>query len=165
VPGFLLLPASIIYLQTPKQVWILNGRGEIRRIYMDAPHSADPGFSWNGESVGRYENGDTLVIDTVGLDDKGPIDRYRTPHTKQLHVVERHTLRADRKWLRVTLDVEDPGAFTTPWKGMVEFETSVERGTGMPVEWEEYSCNENSEEYFIPAEELVPVPSAKTRDF
>jgi hypothetical protein len=165
VPGFLLLPASIVYLQTPKQVWILNGRGEIRRIYMDVPHSAEPGYSWNGESVGRYENGDTLVIDTVGLDDKGPIDRYRTPHTKQLHVVERHTLRPDRKWLRVTLDVEDPGAFTTPWKGMVEFETSVDRDTGMPVEWEEYSCNENSEEYFIAAEELVPVPSATRRDF
>jgi hypothetical protein len=163
VPGHLLLPALVLYLQTPEQTWILNNRGEIRRIYMDQAHSANPGLSWHGESVGHYENGHTLVIDTIGLDDLGPIDRYNTPHSEALHVIERHTLRQDGLWLTVTLDVEDPGAFTMPWKGMVEFERV---GVGAArAEWEEYVCNENSEEYFIPAEELVPVPSAARRDF
>jgi hypothetical protein len=160
VPGVLLFPALVVYLQTPEQVWILNNRGEVRRIYMDVPHSPDPGYSWHGESIGHYENGDTLVIDTIGLDDKGPIDRYNTPHTRALHVVERHTIRPDGKWLSVTLDVEDTGAFTMPWKGLVEYE-----GTDGPADWQEYVCNENSEEFFIPPEELVPVPSAARRDF
>jgi hypothetical protein len=163
VPGHLLLPALVLYLQTPEQVWILNNRGEVRRVYMDRPHSANPGLSWNGESVGHYENGDSLVIDTIGLDDLGPIDRYNTPHTEALHVIERHTIRPDNAWLTVIIEVEDPGAFTMPWKGMVEFER-VGVG-GARAEWEEYSCNENSEEYFIPADELVPVPSASRRDF
>jgi hypothetical protein len=163
VPGVLLFPALVLYLQTPEQVWILNNRGEVRRITMDRPHSENPGLSWYGESVGYYENGNTLVIDTIGLDDLGPIDRYNTPHTEALHVVERHAIVRDGNWLTVTIDVEDPGAFTMPWKGMVEFER-VGVG-GARAEWEEYSCNENSEEYFIPADELVPVPSAKRRDF
>jgi len=37
---------------------------EVRRVYLDVPHSKDPGYSWTGESVGHYENGDTLVVDT-----------------------------------------------------------------------------------------------------
>src|SRR5688572_8819344 len=86
VPGVLLFPALVLYLQTPEQVWILNNRGEVRRITMDRPHSENPGLSWYGESVGYYENGNTLVIDTIGLDDLGPIDRYNTPHTEALHV-------------------------------------------------------------------------------
>ena len=144
-------------------VWILNNRGEVRRIRMDAAHSANPEYSWNGESIGHYENGDTLVIDAIGLDDKGPIDRYRTPHTRAMHVVERHTLTPDHNGIAVTIDVDDPGTFTTPWKGLVEFERSLVRG--QPAEWEEYSCNENSEEFFIPADQLVPVPQALLRDF
>jgi hypothetical protein len=69
-----------------------------------------------GESVGHYETGDTLVVDTIGLDDKGPLDRYRTPHTKQMHVVERFKLARDKKSIEISFTVEDPGAFTMPWK-------------------------------------------------
>jgi hypothetical protein len=157
-----------VYLQTPKEVWILNGRGEFRRIYMNVPHHQDAGHSWYGDSVGHYENGDTLVIDTIGLDDKGPIDRYTTPHTKQLHVVERHKVSPDKSKVEVTFTVEDPGAFTMPWKAMVTYERATQRdaaGNRVPAEWEEYSCNENSTEYFIPEAELVPVPHAEKRDF
>ena len=165
VPGLHFFPAPVYFLQTPKEVWLLSNRGEVRRIFMDVPHSADPGYSWYGESVGYYENGDTLVVDTIGMDDKGPIDRYNTPHTRQLHVVERFTMNPGRTRLVVAVTMEDPGAFTVPLMGRIEYERATERGGEEPAQWEEYVCNENSEEFFIPAEELVPVPSATRRDF
>jgi hypothetical protein len=158
VPGLHVYTAPNVLLQTPEQVWLVNMRGEVRRIYMEVPHSADPGFTWYGESVGHYENGDTLVVDTIGLEAKGPIDRLNTPHTRALHVVERFTLIDGGKRMRVTMDVEDPGVFTQPFRQMVEY-------AGITDEWREYVCNENSVEYFIPEEELVPVPSSKRRDF
>jgi hypothetical protein len=65
--------------------------------------------------VGHYENGDTLVIDTIGISAKSFVDNYRTPHTDQLHVVERWKLAADGNTVDVSIFVEDPGAFTTPW--------------------------------------------------
>ena len=67
----MIFPAQPIYfIQTPKQVLMLyQGNAEVRRIHMNVPHSANPKPSWYGESVGRYE-GDTLVIDTIGLNNK-----------------------------------------------------------------------------------------------
>jgi len=51
------------------------------------------------------------VVDTIGLSDDTYIDNYRTPHTMQLHVVERFKVTNDRKTLEVTIQVDDPGAF------------------------------------------------------
>lgn len=165
VPGLHFFPASVFYLQKEDEVWILNNRGEVRRVYMNVPHRTDVGYSWYGDSVGHYEGDDTLVIDTIGLDDKGPIDRYNIPHTRALHVVERHILNADRTAVRVEMTIEDPGAFKQPWRGMMVYGRATERGTDIPAKWEEYVCNENSTEYFIPEDELVPVPSATRRNF
>jgi hypothetical protein len=168
VPGLHVYPAQVVYLQTPKQVVILNGRGEFRHVYMDVPHSVGPDFSWYGESVGHYENGDTLVIDTIGLDALGPIDRYNTPHSKQMQVIESHTVAPDASKVTVTFTVDDPGTFTMAWQGQVVNERARERdasGNQVPMQWTEYSCNENSEEFFIPPEELVPVPHDDVRDF
>ena len=165
VPGMHFFPASVFYLQTQDQVWILNNRGEVRRVFMNVAHRDDPGYSWYGESIGHYEGGGTIVIDTIGQDDKGPIDRYNTPHTHELHVIERHTLDADRMNVRVVTTIVDPGAFKVPLKGMINYGRATVRGSPEPAEWEEYVCNENSDEYFIPEEELVPVPSATRRDF
>jgi hypothetical protein len=73
----------------PKEVRILRGAdSQVRRVYRNVPHLANPTPSWYGESVGHYE-GDTLVIDTIGLHTKTLVDYYRTPHTEKLHVVER----------------------------------------------------------------------------
>lgn len=157
VPGLHVYTSNNVYLQTPEQVWILNMRGEVRRIYMNVGHREDAGYSWYGDSVGHYE-GDTLVIDTIYLDDNGPIDRLNTPHTRQLHVVERHTLIDNGERMRITFTVTDPGVFTQPWSAMVEHARET-------TDWIEYVCNENSTEYFIPEDELVPVPSATRRDF
>ena len=62
-----------------------EGDHVVRHIYMDVPHSPNPKLSWYGESVGHYENGDTLVVDTTGLTTKTFVDQFRTPHSDKLH--------------------------------------------------------------------------------
>jgi hypothetical protein len=165
VPGLLLYPGEpVVFAQTPKEVWILYQRdAQVRRVYMNVPHSKNPGYSWYGESIGHYENGDTLVVDTIGLDDKGPIDRFRTPHTKQLHVVERYRLNNGGKNIEITFTVEDPGAFNMPWKGKVDFERGHGARSGT---FEESVCADGPIDYFadkIPS--AVPIPSAERPDF
>ena len=87
--------------------------GAHRVIYMDGrPHPADAIPTWFGHSVGRWE-GDTLVVDTVGYNDKFWIDSRGTPHTEQLHTVERYT-RVNWGRLRHVFLLEDPGAFSRP---------------------------------------------------
>jgi hypothetical protein len=164
VPSLLLFPGeAMVFLQTPKEVWVLSKRdSQARRIYMNVPHSKNPGYSWTGESVGHYENGDTLVVDTIGLDDKGPLDRYRTPHTKQLHVVERYRLANDRKGIEITITVEDPGAFTMPWKGKVDWRAGTPPRSD---HWEEDICADNGDGYGFDPAQLVPMPHADRPDF
>jgi hypothetical protein len=104
VPGFMgyggLNPTY--FLQTPKEVWIIfSSNQQVRRVYMDVPHSANPRPSWYGESVGHYE-GDTLVIDTIGLNEKTFVDVYRTPHTDKLHIVERWKMAEGGQMMEVT---------------------------------------------------------------
>jgi hypothetical protein len=109
VPGV----EPIYFIQTPKEVtMIFEGDAQVRRVYLDVPHSANPKPSWYGESVGHYE-GDTLVVDTIGLNNKTYVDNFRTPHTEKLHVVERWKLLDDMT-LEVTLTVDDP----EPWKAV-----------------------------------------------
>ncbi len=163
VPGLLLYPGEpVFFIQTPKEVWILDQRdSQVRRIYMNVPHSknsqAIPPMA-NPSAI--TENGDTLVIDTIGLDDKGQIDRYRTPHTKQLHVVERYQLNNSGKNIEISFTVEDPGAFTMPWKGKVDFERG--RGARGPVDaWEESICADGPRDYFADDKPgAVPIPQA-----
>ena len=71
----------IYFLQTPKKVtMIFSGDMQVRQVYLDVAHSESPKPSWYGESVGHYE-GDTLVIDTIGQNDKSFVDNYRTPRS------------------------------------------------------------------------------------
>jgi hypothetical protein len=56
------------FIQTPEEVWMIWQRDHlVRRIYLTSRHSEHVTPSWSGESIGHYENGDTLVVDTVGL--------------------------------------------------------------------------------------------------
>jgi len=122
VPGFLLDPIMPIYIvQSPKIVTMTyQADAQVRRIYMTDKHSANVKPSWYGESIGHYE-GDTLVVDTIGLNTKTMIDDFDTPHTEQLHVVERFRLRENGMVLEVNVHVEDPGAFTTPWNAIQRY--------------------------------------------
>jgi hypothetical protein len=88
---------------------------------MNVPHSANVKPSWYGESVGRYE-GDTLVVDTIGLSTKTFVDHFRTPHTEKLHVVERWHMINAGKSMEVEVTVEDPDTFFKPWKGTVRWD-------------------------------------------
>ncbi len=93
VPGFDVYERDrpIYFLQMPQEVMIVTEYDQqVRHIRMNVAHSAHPKPSWYGESVGHYE-GQTLVVDTIGMNDRTFVDNYRTPHTAQLHVVERFT--------------------------------------------------------------------------
>jgi hypothetical protein len=149
VPMFMGLggPNPIVFLQTPKEVWIIfSSEHQVRRVYLNVPHSANPKPSWYGESVGHYE-GDTLVIDTIGQNDKTFVDIYRTPHTSALHVVERWRMIEDGKMLESVFTVEDPGAFYQPWTGRRRYRR-------VQQEPDEAPCAENNSanlfDYHIP---------------
>ena len=148
IPAFLALGGNqnpYSFLQTPKEAWIMRSAdSQVRRIYLDVPHSANPKPSWYGESVGHYE-GDTLVVDTIGLSTKTYVDNYRTPHTEKLHVVERWRLINDRQALEATVTVEDPDTYYEPWSGMRRY-----RRVAQP--YVEDVCAENNQhfDYKIP---------------
>jgi hypothetical protein len=161
VPGYLVFGCgarTVYFVQTPTEVVMINeGDQQVRHIYLNVPHTLRPKPSWYGESIGHYEGGDTLVIDTVGLNDKTFIDNYRTPHSEQLHVIERWTIGADAKTLNVDIRIADPGAFTMPWSAR---QTYVRSPQG-PLS--EMVCAENNANYF--AYNVVPIPVAQASDF
>jgi hypothetical protein len=156
VPGFLALGGNqnpYWFLQTPKEVWIMRAAdSQVRRVYLDAPHSANPKPSWYGESVGHYE-GDTLVIDTIGLSTKTFVDNYRTPHTEKLHVIERWRMVDDGKAMEATFTVEDPDAFNEPWTGMRRYRRAEQQ-------FAEDICAENNQLVFD-----YKIPVANKPDF
>ena len=159
-PGFVIysLVEPFYFYQTPKEVTIINQGGpEVRHIFMNVPHSKNPVPSWYGESVGHYENGDTLVIDTIGISDKTFVDNYRTPHTTKMHVVERLRIVEGGKAVEVTIDVDDPGAFTTPWSARQRLRR-VEQAPMMEI-----ACNENNPNYLN--QYRFPMPTADKPDF
>jgi len=162
VPGFLLYPVHpIFFIQSPKEVVMVWGQDfQLRHVYLNVPHSPNLKPSWYGESVGHYENGDTLVVDTIGLNDKSYVDNFRTPHTTQLHVVERFKIVNGGEGLEVKVRVEDPGAFTMPWDAVQRYRRD-QRETEVPLH--EMLCAENNEDHFNQG--LVTIPQADKADF
>ena len=127
------------FLQTPREVWIIfSGEQEVRRVYLDVAHTADPKPSWYGESVGHYE-GDTLVVDTIGQNTRTLVDPFRTPHTEKLHVVERWRMVDNNQAMEVTVTVEDPDTYYEPWSG-------VRRYRRVHQDYVERSCAENPQQ-------------------
>jgi hypothetical protein len=150
VPDFIMFVVNpVFFVQSPNEVlMVYEGDQQVRHIYMGVPHSTNPKPSWYGESVGRYE-GDTLVVDTIGLNDKTVVDNYRTPHTEKLHVVERWKLVNDGKTLEVNVKVEDPDTFNAPWQ-------AVQRYRPVQKTMTEEVCAENNQhlfDYHIPVAE------------
>jgi hypothetical protein len=157
VPAMLLNPILLFFVQTPEKVVIIQEADHrVRHVWLNRPHSPSPKPSWYGESVGHYENGDTLVVDTIGLNDKSFVDSYRTPHTAQMHVIERFALRDGGKTLEATVTVDDPGAFTMPWSAIKRW-----KRTQGPLK--EEACAENNEDRFN--QNAEPMPHADTADF
>jgi hypothetical protein len=101
-------------LQTPTAVAIVNDDLTYRVIHMDGRAlEANPAPSWMGYSVGRWE-GDTLVVDSNGYNEKTWLSRYGQSHTEALHVTERYR-RTDFGHLQVEVTFTDPRAYAKPW--------------------------------------------------
>jgi len=159
VPGQLLYPFEPFYaIQTPKEVWLIWQRDHmVRRVFLDRPHSKTIKPSWFGESVGHYENGDTLVVDTIGLSTKQSyIDNFRTPHSEKLHVVERFTISPDHKNVTAVVTVDDPDAFNGPI-------TLTKKWFRVDLPMIEVVCSENNSDFFN--QNLFPIPEATKPDF
>src|SRR5579884_3738964 len=146
------------FLQTPTEVLLVNELyASTRHVYMNVAHSQNPKPSWYGESVGHYE-GDTLVVDTIGLSPKAVIDNYHTPHTDKLHVIERYHMIDGGKQLEADLTVDDPGTFYQPWQAMQHY-TRVRNRPML-----EENCSENNDNTFhLPG--WVGAPTANKPDF
>ena len=99
---------------------------------------------------------DTLVIDTIGLNDKTDTDRFGTPHSDAIHVVERYRLSNDKKSLEVLFTVDDPKFFTTEWSGRADY-----RRDNRPLR--ELVCAENNQP--LAMGDQPPIPTAAKPDF
>ena len=158
VPAFLLYPATPVYfLQTPNEVvmiWMQDH--QVRRIRLNEQHAANPRTEWFGDSVGHYE-GDTLVVDTIGLSPRTYVDNYFTPHTAELHVVERFRMIEGGRTLEVKVHVEDPGAFTMPWNA-IQLYRRMDNGPMV-----ETVCAENNGDHFD--HDIGAIPTAERPDF
>ena len=170
---------------------LYNQDDQVRYVRLNSTHPQRLRPSWKGDSIGHYE-GDTLVIDTVGIK-PGPlglVDRFGTPHSDALHIVERYRLidgktareAADRQQkengvimnggsvvldrndpgpdLQLQVTVEDPNTFTAPWSGIITY-----RRRAGP--WLEQVCAENPaddpREYY--GGEGTHIPTAARADF
>jgi hypothetical protein len=117
VPAIWNSGGPFFFMQTPEEAVIVSETDRIaRHIYLNVPHTANLKPSYYGESVGHYE-GDTLVVDTIGMNAKTFVDNFRTPHTEKLHVVERFRLIEGGKRLEIHVMAEDPDTFVQPWQG------------------------------------------------
>jgi len=172
--------AQIQILQTPDEIVMIFGdQGQYRTIHMNVPHSDSVEPSWWGESVGHFE-GDTLVIDTIGIGafpHAGSMGRYGTPHSDNLHVVERwrylregetstappmrndsvdaSAVAADAKVMRLEFTVEDHLAYHKPFSVSIDYQ-SLNQGRVR-----EYICEENTR-----SPDLAPLlPRARVPDF
>lgn len=137
VPRIYLFNFPMEILTVPGRVLIVYEFGHyIRQIWTDGrPHPKDPLPSWMGDSIGKWE-GNTLVVDTIGFNDKTWLDQVGHPHSDQLHLIERfHRIAPDM--LQIDFTFDDPKAFTKQWTGMKQFK--------LRPDWQisEYVCEEN----------------------
>jgi len=139
VPDTIGEPYPIQIVQTPTQIVILyEAGGYFRVIPIDGrghPKDLDP--TWMGNSIGHWD-GDTLVVDVTGVNDKVSVGEYR--HTTAYHLVERFQ-RTSFDTLKYSATIEDPNVFAQPW---------TEAGTfTLHPEWDlqEYICEENNHDY------------------
>ena len=114
VPRVYLHPFPFEFVDGKKEILqIFEYDHMVRHIFMDGrPVPTDPELTWLGYSVGHWD-GDTLVVETVGFNDKTWLDRVGHPHSDKMKVTERFT-RTDGRTLKVDLHIEDPVAYKAP---------------------------------------------------
>ena len=177
--------------QQDRTIILYHHDHQFRQVRMNQPHAAQVTPSWHGDSVGRYEGG-ALVIDTVGVKVGrfDTLDRFGTPYTPALHVVERYRLldyeiakeaqeRGQKEWpriptyeidqkyqgkgLQLEFTVEDAGVFTMPWTATITYRRPTHTA------WEEFVCAENINQYYAGhgyySDKDATVPTANKPDF
>jgi hypothetical protein len=129
------------FVYTPSLLVILTeGNPGFRQVFLDGrKHPVDPDPSWLGHSIGKWE-GDTLVIDTVGFNNRGWMDIY--PRTEKLHIVERYR-RPDFGHLEIQVTIDDPGVFAKPWYMNMKWDLAPQE------ELIEYVCENNRAENMV----------------
>jgi hypothetical protein len=151
VPDVFTLIGSMEMLQGKNEVVFLYQRdNQSRHVYLNQQHAMNREPSYYGDSIGHYE-GDTLVVDTIGMNDRTATDRFGTPHTRALHVIERYRIVNDGKTLQDIFTVDDPGAFTTIWSGVLNYR----RARVQKVE--EEVCAENNRGLAVPEASEDPI--------
>ena len=130
-----LYPQKIV--QTPKEIVILYEYMNVFRIIpLNAKHPEDLLPSYLGDSVGHWE-GDTLVVDVTGFNDKTWLAGTGTFHSEDLHITERYT-RVDKDQINYEVTMVDPKVFTKPWT--LHSTIMLREGTRL----QEYICAENN---------------------
>jgi hypothetical protein len=116
VPRIMLMARPFAIVQTPNRILIMyeGGAHVWRQVWMDGrAHPKDPNPNWLGHSIGHWE-GNTLVVDSVGFNDRTWLDDAGHPHTEQLHVIEKFS-RTDSQTMKYGVVIDDPGAYTRSW--------------------------------------------------
>lgn len=131
-------PFPIEIEQRPDRVVLLyEVNNTFHIIFTDGRgHPTDLDPTWAGHSIGKWE-GDTLTVDTIGFNEKTMLDTFGHPHSSALHVIE-HFTRTDANHIAYDITIEDPKAYTKPWKNVRTFT--------LQPDWElmEYACEENN---------------------
>ncbi len=133
-------PYGVEFVEMPAQqrlyIFDIGGPHTFRTVYMDGrshPHDLQP--SYYGHSIGWWE-GDTLVIDSTGFNESFWLDRRGLPHTDASCTRSKRFTRTDAETIDYEITIDDPGAYTAPWKG--GFDLRFDRG----VELFEYVCQQ-----------------------
>ena len=138
LPRFMIsVPYPMEIFQVPTRVIILQeGPQTLRQIHMNRQHPKDLDPTYSGDSTGKWE-GETLVVDTIGFNDKTWLDGSGLPHSEAMHLVER-IRRTGHDTLVDDIRVEDPMAYTKP--------LTVHEVYKLKPDWEihEYVCEENN---------------------
>ena len=123
-------------VQTPGLILILDEDLTYRQIYLDGRQlETNPNPSWMGYSVGRWE-GDTLVVESFGFNDRTWLDSSGHPHSEALRTTERYR-RRDFGHLDIEVTLSDPAVYARPWTVALRAELTAD------TELLEYVCNES----------------------
>jgi hypothetical protein len=135
-----LLVFTFKIIQTPQEIVMLSETSDPpRQIYTDGrPLPKDPNPSWMGYSVGRWD-GDTLIVNTIGLNDRGWLDGFGHPRSEAMHITERYR-RRDFGHMDLEITFNDPKYYTRPF--------SIKTGLKLLPDSDllEYVCNENEKD-------------------
>jgi len=151
VPRATYLPHPFQILQSPSAFFIAyEYAGAVRNVYLEDPGAA-PVKSWMGQSVGHWE-GDTFVVEVIGLNDQTWFDRSGNFHSDGLRVVERYTLSAPNV-INYSATIADDKVFAEPWTISMPLYRRVDREALM-----EFKCVEFVEELIYGQWRKNPLP-------